>query len=360
MKRSGILLFFVITLLVTACSSKETPDALPDLTSTTVVAATLPEASSEISMTDATGQSLVFPAPPERVTVAGRASQMIIHALYLFPEAVERVIAMEQRMQRNLSMLPLIDPNFDAKDQFERDAAAEQIAPVQPDVVLMKTYMADTLGSPLEEIGIPVAYMDLESPDQFFRDIEAIGVMFDNPERVEEIKSFYQVRLDELQDGVAGIDPDDLPDVLLLQYSDRSGEVAFNVPSATWLQTTMVSSAGGIPVWRDAAEGGGWTLVNFEQIAAWDPDVIILVNYFGDPGEVVRDLKEGSNWGALRAIQDGQLYAFPGDFLSWDQPDTRWILGQLWLAKVIHPDLFGEWDILDQAREFYTELYDLD
>lgn len=358
MKRIGILLIF--TLMVTACGSSASPDAPPDPTSTTVTAATLPEALSEISMTDATGQNLVFPAPPERVTVAGKASQMIIHALYLFPEAVERVIAMEQRMQRNLSMLPLIDPNFDTKDQFERDAAAEQIAPVQPDVVLMKTYMADKLGSPLEQIGIPVAYMDLESPDQFFRDIEAIGAMFDNPERVEEIKSFYQVRLDELQDGVAGIDPGDLPDVLLLQYSDRSGEVAFNVPSASWLQTTMVSNAGGTPIWRDAAEGGGWTLVNFEQIAAWDPDVIILVNYTGDPGEVVQNLKEDSNWNALRATKDGELYAFPGDFLSWDQPDTRWILGQLWLAKVIHPDLFSEWDMLDQAREFYTELYKLD
>ena len=358
MKRIGILLIF--TLLVTACGSSASPDAPPDPTSTTVTAATLPEVLSEISMTDATGQNLVFPAPPERVTVAGKASQMIIHALYLFPEAVERVIAMEQRMQRNLSMLPLIDPNFDTKDQFERDAAAEQIAPVKPDVVLMKTYMADKLGSPLEQIGIPVAYMDLESPDQFFRDIEAIGAMFDNPERVEEIKSFYQVRLDELQDGVAGIDPGDLPDVLLLQYSDRSGEVAFNVPSASWLQTTMVSNAGGTPIWRDAAEGGGWTLVNFEQIAAWDPDVIILVNYTGDPGEVVQNLKEDSNWNALRATKDGELYAFPGDFLSWDQPDTRWILGQLWLAKVIHPDLFSEWDMLDQAREFYTELYKLD
>lgn len=358
MKRIGIL--FIFTLLVTACGSSASPDAPPDPTSTTVTAATLPEAVSEISMTDATGQNLIFPAPPERVTVAGKASQMIIHALYLFPEAVERVIAMEQRMQRNLSMLPLIDPNFDTKDQFERDAAAEQIAPVQPDIVLMKTYMADKLGSPLEQIGIPVAYMDLESPDQFFRDIEAIGAMFDNPERVEEIKSFYQVRLDELQDGVAGIDPGDLPDVLLLQYSDRSGEVAFNVPSASWLQTTMVSNAGGTPIWRDAAEGGGWTLVNFEQIAAWDPDVIILVNYTGDPSEVVQNLKEDSNWNALRATKDGELYAFPGDFLSWDQPDTRWILGQLWLAKVIHPDLFSEWDMLDQAREFYTELYKLD
>jgi iron complex transport system substrate-binding protein len=84
------------------------------------------------------------------------------------------------------------------------------------------------------------------------------------------------------------------------------------------------------------------------------------VNYFGDPSEVVQNLYEDANWSALRATINGQLYAFPGDFLSWDQPDTRWILGQLWLAKVLHPDLFVEWDILDHVQDFYAQLYSLD
>ena len=78
MKRIGILFIFIFTLLVAACTSSASPEAPPDPASTTVAAATLPEVSSEISMTDATGQNLVFPAPPERATVAGKVSQMLI------------------------------------------------------------------------------------------------------------------------------------------------------------------------------------------------------------------------------------------------------------------------------------------
>lgn len=363
MKRIGVLFFVVVAHVLTGCSSVGSTEMPGDPVNTVVADPTqvaTSKAATEISFNDSLGNILVFPAPPERVVVAGRAGQMILHALYLFPEAVDRVVAMEQRLQRDLSILPLIDPNFDQKIQFERDAAAEQIAPTTPDVVLMKTYLAEKLGDPLSQIGIPVALMDLESPEQFLADIESIGTMFDNLARVEEIKSFYQVRLDDLHEKVAGLEAGDQPNVLLLQYSDKSGEIAFNVPSASWLQTTMVRNAGGNPIWVDAAEGGGWTVVNFEQIAAWDADVIIIVNYFGDPSEVVQNLKEDANWNALRATMDGQLYAFPGDFLSWDQPDTRWILGQLWLARVLHPELFAEWDILDHVQDFYTELYALD
>jgi iron complex transport system substrate-binding protein len=317
------------------------------------------EEPSDITLTDASGKELSFSAPPERLVFAGRASQILIHAAYLFPEAIDRVAGMEQRVQRGTSMLSLIDPKFEEKTQFERDAAAEQIAPLQPDAVLMKTYMADRLGDPLEQIEIPVIYLDLETPEQFFRDIENLGALFDNPERTEEIKSFYQDRIDQVETALAGLKLEDRPSVLIIQYDTRSGEVAFNVPSASWLQTQMVELAGGEPIWMDAAESSGWTVVNFEQIAAWDPDLIIVVNYFDDPGITVAELRQDPKWQALRATQEDKIFAFPGDYLSWDQPDTRWILGLQWLATKIQPDRFESLDLLDEVKTFYEEMYGL-
>jgi len=185
---------------------------------------------SNITLTDASGKEVSFSAPPERLVFAGRASQILIHAAYLFPEAIDRIAGMEQRVQRKNSMLPLIDPKYEEKTQFERDAAAEQIAPVQPDAVLMKTYMADRLGDPLEQLDIPVIYLDLETPEQFFRDVESLGVLLDNPGRAEEVKSFYQARLNQVETALNGLKTEDRPSVLLIQYDTRSGEVAFNVP----------------------------------------------------------------------------------------------------------------------------------
>ena len=358
-------LFF---LFLAACSpATANPDQAPagEAPSTPTVESTVLEENmvvkpTDITLTDASGKELSFSAPPERLVFAGRASQILIHAAYLFPEAIDRVAGMEQRSQRGTSMLPLIDPKYEQKTQFERDAAAEQIAPVHPDAVLMKTYMAERLGDPLEQLDIPVIYLDLETPEQFFRDVESLGALFDNPERAEEVKSFYQARLDQVETALTGLKLEDRPSVLLIQYDTRSGEVAFNVPSANWLQTVLVELAGGEPVWTEAVTSGGWTVVNFEQIAAWDPDLIMVVNYFDDPGIAVAELRQDTKWQALRATQEDNIYAFPGDFLSWDQSDTRWILGLQWLATKIQPDRFQSLNMLDEVKTFYEEMYGLD
>ena len=358
-------LFF---LFLAACSpATANPDQTPagEAPSTPTVESTVLEENmvakpTDITLTDASGKELSFSATPERLVFAGRASQILIHAAYLFPEAIDRVAGMEQRSQRVTSMLPLIDPKYEQKTQFERDAAAEQIAPVHPDAVLMKTYMAERLGDPLEQLDIPVIYLDLETPDQFFRDVESLGALFDNPERAEEVKSFYQARMDRVESALTGLKLEDRPSVLLIQYDTRSGEVAFNVPSANWLQTVLVELAGGEPVWTEAVTSGGWTVVNFEQIAAWDPDLVFVVNYFDDPRIAVAELLQDTKWQALRATQEDNIYAFPGDFLSWDQPDTRWILGLQWLATKIQPDRFESLDLLDEVKTFYEEMYGLD
>jgi len=46
--------------------------------------------------------------------------------------------------------------------------------------------------------------------------------------------------------------------------------------------------------------------------------------------------------------------------LSWDQPDTRWILGLVWAAKTIHPDAFAGVSMEAEARRFYRTLYGFD
>lgn len=362
-----ILVITLFLLLLAACSpggsspvQTSEQAVAPDLEQTEQAELTPGEKPAQISLTDANGNSLSFEGPPQRIVVAGKAGQLILHSAYMFPEAVERFVAMEQRKQRDISMLPLVDPKLDEKTQLEKDAAAEQIAPSQPDAVLMKTYMAESLGEPLEALGISVVYFDLETPEQFNRDIQVLGTLLGNPERAEQVLSFYQDRLDRVEAGLNGLAPDERPGVLLIQHDSKGGEIAFKVPPEEWLQTMMVQLAGGEPAWTEAAEGGGWTVVNFEQIAAWNPEKIILVDYFSDPEEAIAGLVQDEKWQALKAVQESNIYAFPGDFLSWDQPDPRWILGLEWLAKVIHPERFDSLDMLEELKTFYSEMYGLD
>jgi iron complex transport system substrate-binding protein len=343
MKLRLLLVFTVTALLLSSCS-----------------ALGLSPGDSTLTITDSTGHTVNLAGLPERVVIAGSATFMVQDAVYLFEEANDRTVGIENRNQSVYSFLPIIDPSLGDKGILEFNAGPEQIAALQPDLVILKSFMADKLGKPLEAINIPVLYLDLETPTAYYDDVTALGKVFGDQDRAEEIIDFYQSRVDHISQAVSGLTSDQKPDVLIVEYSDKGGEVAFNVPPTTWLQAAMVEMAGGSPVWIDDAEGGGWMIVTIEQIAAWDPDQIFVIDYGGKASEVVAGLKTDPLWGELNAVKKGQIFAFAYDLYSWDQPDTRWILGFQWLATKIQPQLFSDIDILSEVDAFYTQLYRMD
>jgi len=234
------------------------------------------------------------------------------------------------------------------------------VVTARPDVVLLKPYMQETLGNPLEALGIPVVYISMETPEEYQRDLQTLGILFGNTRRADEVWAFYQQHLDQVSSALAGLSDEQKPRTLLLYYSDRDGQVAFNVAPKNWLQTVMTELAGGVPVWTDIELGSGWTKVNFEQIAQWDPDRIFIIAYTANPVQVVENLKQDAQWQALRAVREGHLYPFAKDYYSWDQPDTRWILGLRYLAARLHPEAFSDLDLVGEARQFFENLYGLD
>jgi len=319
-------------------------------------------ASSDTSLvvTDAQGRRVEFDAPPQRMVVAGKSSLTIIDALYLFPEAGQRLAGTVIGRQDPGDFLRFVDPGFEQKTVLAVDAGPEQIAPLKPDVVIMRSFMAEKLGRPLEQLDIPVIYVDLETPEQYLRDIATLGQLFANEERAAEIEAYYQGRMADVEAGLQGLSEEARPRTLLVQYSDQGGELALSVPSAAWLQTMEIELAGGAPVWKEAAQAGGWTVVNLEQIAAWNPAKVIVVSYKGDSAEAADRLRTAPEWQALEAAQQGEIYGFGGDILSWDQPDPRWILGLTWLAKTLHPERFADLDVVEVASQFYSQMYGLD
>lgn len=313
-----------------------------------------------LTLVDAQGREVTLPANPQRVVVAGKANFMINDAVYAFPEAPERMAALTQGNQERIATFTaLLDPQYAEKARFTLETGAEEIAASEPDVVLLKSFMAETLGDPLTQLDIPVVYVDLETPTQYQRDLAILGRIFDNPDRAEALWQFYQDRMTAIEESLEGLSDAERPRVLVLQHSAQGGEVAFKVPPASWIQTQMVTRAGGAPVWTEAAQGGGWQVVNLEQISAWDPDQIFVIDYFGDVDETVAELAADPKWQTLAAVEGGQLHAFPKDFYSWDQPDTRWYLGLTWLATRIQPARF-QVDVTQEIYRFYDTLYGMD
>jgi iron complex transport system substrate-binding protein len=285
---------------------------------------------------------------------------MVADAVYLFPEASSRVVALGNTVQNALSFIPVIDPAYGSKTILDASAGAEQIAAARPDVVLLKSSNATTLGKPLAALGVKVVYVDFETPDQYARDLKTLGQLFADEVKAQQLISYFQQQTDRVTTAVAGIADAQKPKVLLLYYSNKNGTIAFNVPPIGYIQSTEAQLGGGQLVWKDAQLGNGWTTVTLEQIAAWNPDQIYVIAYSGDVNDVVTELKADPQWQALSAVKHAAIYGFPGDYYSWDQPDPRWVLGLTWLAAKMHPDRFPSLSMDTEIRGFYRDLYGMD
>lgn len=317
--------------------------------------------SAAFTVTDALGRAVHFAQSPQRVVVVGKASFTIANAVALFPDARHRLVAFSGGMlsrQGAGNFLTLVMPGQDTVNLSGGDAGVEQIAAAKPDVVLLKS-SAVRLGDVLSRLGIRIVYLDFETTANNERDLAVLGQLLGEPDRAQRLISYYGDVLAGVRSQTASIPGAGRPRTLLLQYSERGGVIAFSVPGPEWIQTELVELAGGIPVWKDAAQRSGWTVVNLEQIAAWDPDIVLVVNYAASATQAVADIMADTKWQALRAARENKVFAFPGDFYSWDQPDTRWGLGFLWLATRIHPQLFQQTNLPLEIARFYA-LYGLD
>jgi len=311
-------------------------------------------------VTDALGRVIFFEKTPEKIVLVGKALFTIADAIYLFPEAGKRIVALGSTAQGTGNFIPMVDPTFAAKITLDSSAGPEQIAAAQPDCVIMKSSNIDTLGTPLEALKIPVVYLDFETSSQYQRDLKTLGQLFQNPGQAAKLTAYFKEKTEAVTRVVADLKDEQKPRALILYYSEKDGNVAFNVPPMGWIQTWLIQNAGGRPVWEDANPGKGWTKVNLEQIAAWNPDVVFIVAYASPINDVVKKIKADALWQGLNAVKNNKVYGFATDVYSWDQPDTRWPLGLSWVAGKLHPDLFPGLDITREAQAFYQDLYGMD
>jgi len=292
--------------------------------------------------------------PPGRIIMGGRAAVLVADAVYAFPSARSRVIAVGGTDQGLGTFLQELDPAFPSKPTLDRNAAAEVYAAYRPDLAIFKSALKRGVGGALESLGVRVHYLDLETPEDYYRDLEGLGRILGEEARAAELVAYYKGVVEtaaRLSSGAAR-----KPGVLVVQ----SVGDAWEVPPAAWMQTRIVQMAGGAPVWIGANPGDGWARVGFEQIAAWNPDVILVIDYRKGVDETLARMKGDSRFALLTAGKSGMIRGFPQDFFSWDQPDTRWALGLLWTAKTLHPDRFASLSLQTEARRFYRVLYGFD
>ena len=82
--------------------------------------------------------------------------------------------------------------------------------------------------------------------------------------------------------------------------------------------------------------------VTMEQVAAWNPDVIIVGTA---PNQQNRQaILDDPRWRQIKAVREGKVYANPSGAIS-GRHSAEAALQVLWAAKLLHPALFADLDV---------------
>ena len=121
----------------------------------------------------------------------------------------------------------------------------------------------------------------------------------------------------------------------------------------------VIEAAGGRAVSADL-EAGNRTQIDYEQLMAWNPDVVFLDHGGMNDGESVEELKQEiqgkSIYQSLNAVKNGAIYMSPSGVFYWDMGLQK-ILLVMHMAQILHPDLFEDLDMKAEVAEYYQKFY---
>lgn len=113
-----------------------------------------------------------------------------------------------------------------------------------------------------------------------------------------------------------------------------------------------------IDAWIQAAGGrnaaaevsGNHRPVTFEQIAAWNPDMIII-------GANAGPLAADAPLRTLAAFQNGKAWTNPQGVFPWDRYGCEVLLQLEWAAQHFQPELFKDIDLHRDLKAFYKQFF---
>lgn len=231
---------------------------------------------------------------------------------------------------------------------------AEEIAKINPSMVLIYEREKNTMLPVLESVNIPTVVIQYGGIPEMQKGLLLLGdILGEHAKKNANTIVNWHVNTEKLiKDRLKNLPENKRPKVLHFY----NGKILR--PAARLYDNKMIETAGGRNVAASKANLGGAEQVSFEQVLAWDPD-IILVGNFADhkPEDVYSNKLAERNWQQLKAVKNKRVYKVPMGIYRWDAPNTETHLFQLWLAKMMHPDLFADISLEKYTRDFYKTLF---
>ncbi|AKB69972.1 iron ABC transporter substrate-binding protein [Methanosarcina mazei] len=351
-KIGTILILSLLVLAVASCGCAENKgqQAVPNSSAEL-------QGSGTVQITDMLGRQLTVTEEISSVVATSPPSTILVYML-----APEKLAGWNFKnnftrpfMDENYSGLPVIGGWFGTQT-----GNYETIITMHPDIVI-EGYTTDgeineAIERRQESFGsIPVVAIDdsITFVTQSDPTIKYVGKLLGCEDQAEKLIEFRSSILNEINSTVKNIPEDEKVHV----YYAEGPKGLMTDPSGSQ-HSQVIDICGGINVADcQLTPGNGMTQVSIEQVMDWNPEVIITSN-----PQFYSTVYSDSLWASVDAVQNKRVYLAPQNPFCWiDRPQgPHLIIGTVWTAKMLYPDLFTDMDLPQLTREFYSEFFHYD
>lgn len=315
----------------------------------------------ELTVIDESGKIVTIEEPVERIVICHSMFAEVLKTL----DAKDRIVGIPSYMADYTILYPDLCRLPTTGSTMTPDT--EAIISLYPDLVIVYGSWAENLDEDLNDIApvIRLTYRPFCNEEE----IMMLGELVGKRNEAKELLDFFDQSLSTINDNVAKLSEEEKPRVYL-EYSEYRTLTKRSEPTKGSGAHEMLIMAGGINIASDiTTDPDGGPFVDPEWVITQNPDIIIRRarsadasnGYTEDDPAQMAALRESilnrPELADITAIKNGDVYCLSSD-ISAGGP-SYWI-GTIYMAKMIHPELFKELDPRAIHQEYLTRFQGLD
>lgn len=302
--------------------------------------------------TDSLGREVELPAQVERVAASGPVAQEVL--LTTVPErlvglATQLTDAQAAYLGEDVAALPVLGQIYGGKGDFNK----EEVAAASPQLVLdvgePKDSITEELDGLQEQIGIPFVHLDSTSLESYGDLLDDVADLL-SCERASEEADYCRAACEEVAGVMDEVDAESgRVRAAYLLGADGTNAMA----RGAFMAGVVDAVADNVVEVDDPSSSGKGDPVSLEQIAVWDPDLIVF-----SPDGAYETVATDPAWAELSAVKSGSYYLVPAVPYNWlsSPASVNQMLGLRWFARLCYPERFDD-DLRDVVADYYELFY---
>lgn len=224
----------------------------------------------------------------------------------------------------------------------------ETILEAKPEVLVTwdTPLLNEKISKDLARISVPALKVNIDDAHNYPEVFRYLGKVLNQEERANALAELSAKYLKEIDQFVKTLPKDKR---VKLYYAEEADGLSTDCDKSFHTEAFIL---GGANLVHKCTQSTilGLQHVSFEQVAAYNPDVIIA-----QEASFYKTVFTDAKWKTLKAVQNKQVYLVPNTPFNWvdRSPSFMRILSAHWVASKLYPEQYC-YSIHDKVKEFYN------